>query len=134
MIPRALRWAYPPAAVSLCFDSLPLALHIHRPASVCCGELLTHPFGPLCLIYTVSRWLGPALRQTSIAKIRVGWLLKRLFKFRFAILLRDGGAPFMFPFHLSLERAQGRSSCDRGLLMLAANSFQINFYIFVTGI
>lgn len=42
--------------------------------------------------------------------------------------------PFMFPFHLSLERAKGGSSCDRGLLMLVANSFQINFYIFVTGI
>lgn len=31
------------------------------------------------------------------------------------------GVPFMFPFHLSLERAKGGSSCDRGLLMLAAN-------------
>ena len=44
------------------------------------------------------------------------------------------GASFMFPFHLSLERAKGQSSCDRGLLVLAANSFQITFYIFVTGI
>lgn len=42
--------------------------------------------------------------------------------------------PFMFPFHLALERAKGGSSYDRGLLMLAANSFQINFYIFVMGI
>lgn len=44
------------------------------------------------------------------------------------------GVPFMSPFHLSLERAKGRSSHDEGLLMLAASSFQISFYIFVTGI
>lgn len=42
--------------------------------------------------------------------------------------------PFMFPFHLSLERAKGGAPCDRRLLMLVANSFPINFYIFVTGI
>lgn len=44
------------------------------------------------------------------------------------------GVPFMFPFHLPFERAKRGSSCDRGLLMLAANSFQINFYLFVTGV
>lgn len=87
------------------FCSLPLASHINSPASACSGELLTQPFGPRCLIYVVSRWLGPPLRQTSIAEIRVGWLLKRFLKCCFANLLRD--AVFLSCFHsICLSRGQ----------------------------
>lgn len=87
------------------FRSLPLASHINSPASACSGELLTHPFGSRCLSYAVSRWLGPPLRQTSIAEIRVGWLLKRFLKCCFANLLRD--AVFLSCFHsICLSRGQ----------------------------
>lgn len=83
---------------------LPPASRINSPASTCSGEHLTYAFGPRCLIYAVSRWLGP-LRQTSIAKIRVGGLLKRFFKFCFANLLRV--AVFLSCFHsICLSRGQ----------------------------
>ena len=160
-LPRLLRWLLHSLWLStcLCFDpgevrqsqgprdghlrsrcasvfGLPaLAPHIHSPARACCGGLLTRPFGSRCLICTISRWLDFLPRQTSVAKIRAGRLLKRFFRFCFANLLRNVVfLSCLHPIHPSLERAKGWSSHDKGLLMLAANSFQINFYIFVTGI
>lgn len=77
-----------------------------------------------CLIYAVCRWCGPPLRQTSIAKIRVGWLLKTFFTSCFVSPLRCA-VSFMSPLHLSLQRAKGGVCTWPGLLMLAANSFQL---------
>lgn len=82
--------ALAPAAVPPCLDSLPLAPHIQSPVRACYGGgLLTRPFGSWCLIYSVSRWLDFLPRQTSVAKIRAGRLLKKFFRFCFANLLRN---------------------------------------------
>lgn len=112
-IPGAPCCTYAAAAVTLFFGSRPLASHIHSPAGACWGERLPHPFGPWCLIYTVSRRLGPPRRQTSMAKIRVGWLLKRFGELCFANLLRD--VVFLSCFlSVCVQRAKGGSSRDGG--------------------
>lgn len=81
---------------------LPTSMALRVPAV---GGLLTRPLGSRCLIWAISRWLGPPVRQTSIAKIRGCWLLKRSFKFCFANLLRD--AMFLSCFHsICLLRGQ----------------------------
>lgn len=60
------------------------------PQSQSCHCLLWEFFWSGVLdLRTVSRWLGCPLRQTSIVRITVGWLLKRRFKPCSLSLLRD---------------------------------------------
>lgn len=82
-------------------------------------------FSLQCLVAAACRWCGPPLRQTSIAEIRVGWLLKR---FSHPALWARWDALFLSSFRsICLSKGQSGEGVLTwlGLLMLAADSFQL---------
>lgn len=127
-IPGAPCWTY--AAAAVFFGSRPLASHIHSPAGACCGERLPRPSGPWCLIYLHRFQAAWPSSETDInGKDQSGLAFEEVWRTLLCKPAEGCGVPFMFPFCLCPE-GKGRIFTWWGLLMLVANSFQINFYIF----
>lgn len=133
-IPGALWGTYAPAAVTLFWLSPPLVPHIHSPAGACPGGSSDPSSGFMVLDLGSFQVAWPSSETDINCRDQSGLAFEEAFQILLCKPAEKCGVPFMFLFHLSFERAKRGSSCDRGLLMLAANSFQINFYIFVTGI
>lgn len=132
-VPGALWWTYAPAAVTLCFDSLP-PHRLPTSTGACHGGTSDPSSWFMVLDLGSFQVVWPSSETDINWEDQSGLAFEEVFQILLCNPAEKCDVPFMFPFHLSFERAKRGSSCDRGLLMLAADSFQINFYIFVTSI